>query len=190
MKKLLILTLVILMPEVLLAKSRTKSEPKALLTLDQVELPKDMEVCFSPDEPCDLKLIKLVNSAEKSLDIAIYDINIDQLVHSVLVKSKSIPVRIVVDQRQSKGSHSLVETLIKAGASVRYGRQRGIMHNKFVIVDGKTVETGSFNFTNHASQANNENQIYITSPAVVERYVNRFETIWDKASDAKKSETK
>lgn len=149
-----------------------------------VSPPKDMETCFSPDEPCDLKLVKFVETAQTSLDIAIFDINLDQLVHQVLVKSKKIPVRILVDKRQSKGTHSLVQTLIKAGAQVRYGRQKGIMHNKFVIVDGKAIETGSFNFTNHAYKANRENQIYLWNQSVVGRYQSQFEKIWSQGTPA------
>ena len=126
--------------------------PKFTDKLDEalVSPPKDEEACFSPDEPCDIKLLKFIDSANSSLDIAIYDINLDELVHHFLVKALKIPVRIVVDRRQAKGGHSLVPTLLQGGAQLRYGRQRGIMHNKFVIVDGKRVEVGSFNYTHHA----------------------------------------
>jgi phosphatidylserine/phosphatidylglycerophosphate/cardiolipin synthase-like enzyme len=146
-----------------------------------VSAPKDEEACFSPDEPCDIKLLKFIDSAQSSIDVAIYDINLDQLVHHLLVKAQKIPVRVVVDRRQAKGEHSLVPTLIKGGAQLRFGHQRGIMHNKFVIVDGKMVEIGSFNYTNHATEANQENQIYLSKPAIVERYKKRFEKIWARA---------
>ena len=148
-----------------------------------VKPPIENEVCFSPGEHCDVKLYKLIQTAQKSIDIAIYDINLDKLVHEVLLASKKIQVRIIVDRRQSKGNHSLVPLLIKAGAKVRYGKQRGIMHNKFCIVDSKILETGSFNFTNHASLANQENQIYLTNPGIVGRYKTRFEKMWDEASE-------
>jgi phosphatidylserine/phosphatidylglycerophosphate/cardiolipin synthase-like enzyme len=151
-----------------------------------VSLPKDEETCFSPDEPCDIKLLKFIDSAQGSIDIAIYDINLDELVHHLLVKAQKIPVRIVVDRRQAKGEHSLVSTLIQGGANVRYGHQRGIMHNKFVIVDGKMVEIGSFNYTHHASQANQENQVYLAKPAVVQRYMKRFEKIWSSADPVRR----
>jgi phosphatidylserine/phosphatidylglycerophosphate/cardiolipin synthase-like enzyme len=149
-----------------------------------VRAPQDQEVCFSPDEPCDVKLLKFVHSAQRSIDVAIYDINLDALVHELLTQSKRVPVRFVVDRKQAKGSHSLVPLLIKAGAQVRYGHQRGIMHNKFVVVDGKMIETGSFNHTNHASRANNENQVYLANPAIVSRYQRRFEAIWAEADPA------
>jgi len=142
------------------------------------EIPQDGDTCFSPEEHCDEKLIHLVQSAEHSIDIAIYDINLDQLAHQLLVKSKTATIRILVDQRQSKEKKSAVSLLAKAGINIRYGHQRGIMHNKFTIVDNKIVETGSFNYTNHASIANNENQIYLASAKIVRRYHDRFEKIW------------
>ena len=166
------------------AKTRKTShveQAKRMIDEVMVKAPQDQEVCFSPAELCDVKLVKFVQSAQKSLDIAIYDINLDQLVHEILVQSKKIPVRIIVDRRQAKGNHSLVPLLKKAGADVRYGHQRGIFHNKFTLVDHKMVETGSFNYTNHAATANHENQIYLSNSKVVESYQKQFDELWSQA---------
>lgn len=149
-----------------------------------VSAPVDGEICFSPDEPCDAKLWKFVQSAQKSVDIAVYDITHPKIVHEILVASKKMPVRIVVDRRQSKGNHSLVSLLIKGGANVRFGKQRGIMHNKFTIIDGKRMETGSYNYTNNASKNNQENQIYSGEEKTVKRYKERFDKMWNEATPA------
>ncbi|PWU20269.1 MAG: hypothetical protein C5B49_04545 [Bdellovibrio sp.] len=146
--------------------------------------PQDGEVCFSPDEHCDIKLTKFIESAHTSLDIAIYDINLEQLVHQIILQSKKMPVRVLVDKRQTKERNSLVDLLVKAEVPVRFGHQRGIMHNKFAVVDGKMIETGSFNFTNHATEANSENQIYLSTPAIVGRYQDRFNKIWNDGKPA------
>jgi phosphatidylserine/phosphatidylglycerophosphate/cardiolipin synthase-like enzyme len=174
----------ILLPTTALAKRAPSLADQAVTAAKEslIAAPKDGEVCFSPVEPCDVKLTRFIESAQKSIDIAIYDINLDNLVHHILVASKSLPVRIVVDQRQAQGKHSLVRLLVKAGANLRFGHQRGIMHDKFTIIDEKMVETGSFNYTNHASQANNENQVYLANPEIVKRYHTRFEEIWNEAS--------
>jgi len=170
-----------------LAKSKSQNSfdrhPSAKVSDPVVSLPVNEEVCFSPEMNCDQKLVKLIQSAQKSIDLAIFDITLDQVVHEILVKSKKIPVRIVVDRRQSKGPHSLVSTLLKAKANVRYGKQRGIMHNKFIIVDGKILQTGSFNYTNGAAFKNEENQIYLTAPKVLKIYQDRFEVIWQKSKE-------
>ena len=149
--------------------------------LTTVSPPQDEDVCFSPDEPCDLKLIKLVDSAQSSVDIAIYDINLTELIQHIVAKAKTTQVRVVVDRRQASGSSSRVDELVSAGVALRYGHQRGIMHDKFIVVDRKVLELGSFNFTNHAARANQENQLYLTTPAIVGRYAARFEKIWASA---------
>lgn len=166
-------------------KTRKVEENVAALNLSQVPLPEDQEVCFSPEEACDLKLLKLVDSAKESIDVAIYDINLPALVSLLIEKSKTTKVRIVADQRQSKGEHSRLNALIDAGAAVRLGHQKGIFHNKFVIIDNSLLETGSFNFTRHASTANQENQVYLTSPKVLVRYHKKFEQIWEDAHPPK-----
>jgi mitochondrial cardiolipin hydrolase len=147
-----------------------------------VKTPVDLEICFSPDEPCEAKLVKFVDSAQTSLDIAIFDINLGGLVNHIIEKAKTVPVRMLVDRNQAKTPYSGVQTLLRAGIPLRYGHQRGIMHNKFVIVDGRTdhamLETGSFNQTHGAAYKNNENQIYLASPKVLDRYKKRFEKIW------------
>jgi phosphatidylserine/phosphatidylglycerophosphate/cardiolipin synthase-like enzyme len=140
-----------------------------------------LEICFSPDENCAEKLQSFFASAQKTIDVAIYDINLDEVVHQILVKSKTTRVRVIVDKKQAKGSHSAVPLLLKSGVDVRYGHQRGIMHDKFTIIDGARVETGSFNYTHHASQANQENQIYLNEPSAVSRFAQRFEKMWHEA---------
>jgi phosphatidylserine/phosphatidylglycerophosphate/cardiolipin synthase-like enzyme len=145
----------------------------------KVNIPVDQETCFSPDEPCAEKLAKFINSAEKSLDIAIYSINLESVVNTLVKKAKKIPVRIVCDKLQAHGTKSRVRELLEAGVNIRYGKQKGIMHDKFVILDGRIIETGSFNFTNHASIANAENQVYLANRSVVNRFIERFDQIWE-----------
>jgi phosphatidylserine/phosphatidylglycerophosphate/cardiolipin synthase-like enzyme len=195
MKYLIIIPLLISLSttEALARKKRPKNKVKhnVVTQVDESTItpPKPNEVCFSPENHCDIKFNKFVQSAEKSLDIAIYDVNLDQVVHTILVKAKTMPVRILVDTRQAKGPHSLVSTIKKAGIEVRYGYQRGIMHNKFTIVDGKMLETGSFNYTNGAANKNNENQVYLDTPEIVAAYKDRFEKIWAEALEGQKQKS-
>lgn len=137
--------------------------------------------CFSPDGGCDEELVSLIRKSKKRLDIAVFDVTHPQIVHEILLASKRSQVRILVDRRQSKGKHSLVSTLIRAGLPVRSGKQRGIMHHKFVIVDGEELETGSFNFSVGATKKNQENQVYLRDPQVVKRFESQFEKMWSEA---------
>lgn len=170
---------------VVTASARNSRKPAAeKVSNESVAAPVDHEVCFSPGGSCDVKLWKFMQSAKTSLDIAVYDLTHTRIVHEIAVASKRIPTRVVVDRRQSKGDHSLVSVLIKAGVPVRFGVQRGIMHNKFTLVDGKRLETGSFNYTEGATFKNQENQIYLAEPSVVETYRQQFEAMWKASKPA------
>jgi phosphatidylserine/phosphatidylglycerophosphate/cardiolipin synthase-like enzyme len=167
-------------------KPRILKAVENLIDEATVIAPTNHEVCFSPEERCDLKLVRFLETARSSIDLAVFDINLDQLVHAILVASKrGIRVRVLVDSRQAKGAYSLVSTLKKGGVDVKRGAQRGLMHHKFMVLDGKRIETGSFNFTNHASRANQENQVYLDDPAIVSRFVGRFEKSWSEARELK-----
>lgn len=135
-------------------------------------------VCFSPDEKCDEHLVKVLNIAVASIDVAVYDINRPNIVQALIEKAKTIPVRLIVDERQSRGSRSSVPYLVETKVQVRFGHQRGIMHDKFALIDGAILETGSFNYTTHASEANQENQFYSVDHDVFMQYQARFDKMW------------
>ena len=137
--------------------------------------------CFSPQTKCDDKLVQLIRSASRTLEIAVFDITNDSITNSIIDQSKHINVRVIVDRRQSKGRSSTVSALVQAGVDVRLGSQRGIMHNKFTIADLAVMETGSYNYTNNATKNNNENQIYLTSQTLIADYETYFNDMWSHA---------
>lgn len=145
----------------------------------------ETSACFSPEENCAEKLSNFISEAKKSVDVAIYDINEEKIVNQITVQAKKIHVRVVCDERQSKGKHSAIKTLIKEGVPIRYGMQKGIMHDKFLIVDGLKMETGSFNYTHHASMSNRENQIYTDDMPIIKKYTQTFEKIWSTGKPVK-----
>jgi phosphatidylserine/phosphatidylglycerophosphate/cardiolipin synthase-like enzyme len=52
------------------------------------------------------------------------------------------------------------------------------MHDKFVVVDGQAVWTGSWNFTVNDTYRNNNNAIYIQSPQLAQNYATEFEEMF------------
>ncbi len=55
------------------------------------------------------------------------------------------------------------------------------MHHKFAVVDGRSVATGSFNYTLSADGKNYENLLIVTDPALAGQYTSAFDEIWKKA---------
>ena len=91
-----------------------------------------------------------------------------------------VRVRIVMDQSQEVEASSKSGYLIKHGLEVRYHLGFGLMHNKFAVVDGKSLITGSFNWTRTAEEKNEENMLIITGePSLIDTYERRFGYLWE-----------
>ena len=75
--------------------------------------------------------------------------------------------------------HSEYQKLKAAGVPVRNDTNPGLMHNKVMIIDGKIVLTGSFNWSVSAEKKNNENLIVIRSLYVARVYEEEFDKIWN-----------
>lgn len=145
-------------------------------------------ICFSPTGQCDLEVASLIDKATKSVDIAIYSVNRPSIVEAILraKKKPGMVVRMVLDTSQMVEERELPQ-LVKfqdAGIPMKRDTHQGIMHLKLVIVDDTWLATGSLNFTNNASENNDENLFVWKCPANALVYKQKFETMWGKFKDA------
>jgi phosphatidylserine/phosphatidylglycerophosphate/cardiolipin synthase-like enzyme len=73
-----------------------------------------------------------------------------------------------------------MDFVTRNGVELRTNDHFHIHHDKTIIVDGKTVETGSFNFTPSAEAANSENVVVIRDmPDVAQQYIAHWQSRWD-----------
>lgn len=135
--------------------------------------------CFSPHDHCDQVLINFINSAKKSIDIAIFDLSHKGIADAIINASKKVPLRIVADKKQAHKHHSLINHLLSNGVQIKLRNKGSCMHNKFAIVDGSFLETGSFNYSKNASRSNDENQVYIYDSKIVSEFQKEFEELWN-----------
>ena len=54
----------------------------------------------------------------------------------------------------------------------------GIMHNKFMIIDGKLLFTGSYNWSGSAETSNYENALFLTGATTIQKYQTEFDRLW------------
>ena len=85
-----------------------------------------------------------------------------------------------MDSRQAQGKHSEYAFFRGNGFKVKLkrGKGRGVMHNKFIIFDGKLLMTGSYNISENAEQFNHENVLFISDKMLIEKYQTLFNTIY------------
>ena len=61
------------------------------------------------------------------------------------------------DASNRSANYSAADVLAHEGIETYIDSQHAIAHNKIMVIDGRTVLTGSFNFTNAAEANNAEN---------------------------------
>src|ERR1700683_5228210 len=94
-------------------------------------------------------------------------------------------VKVVVDKSNATDRYTAATFLANQGVPVRVDYKYAIMHDKFIVVDGETLETGSFNFTAAAQNHNAENVLVPQDAAVAQRYGREWERLWAESEEMK-----
>lgn len=126
---------------------------------------------FCPKHDCEAAIIESINNAKKSVYCAFYDLNLEGLIATIEKKSNSADVKIIIDKDNYDGQ---IE-----GDGIKVANARNKMHNKFCVIDGNIVLTGSTNPTNNDAHKNNNNLIIINSDYIAENYEDEFNELWN-----------
>lgn len=96
-------------------------------------------------------------------------------------QKRGINVRLV-DDKKANSHYSAVTFLANHGVPVRLNSRYAIMHDKVILADGQTLETGSFNYSASADSRNAENVLVVRNqPQLVAVYQQEFERLWQES---------
>jgi phosphatidylserine/phosphatidylglycerophosphate/cardiolipin synthase-like enzyme len=97
-----------------------------------------------------------------------------------------VNVQVVADEKSNAGRYSVVTFLANQGVPVRVNVNYAIFHHKFVVIDERHVETGSFNFSAAAANKNAENVLLLRNvPEIAEQYSQEWQRLWDEGTEVK-----
>jgi phosphatidylserine/phosphatidylglycerophosphate/cardiolipin synthase-like enzyme len=142
-----------------------------------------VQTAFSPDEGAEKLVISTIDSAHTQIRVLAYSFTSKPVVAALLRAKKDRGVKdiqVVVDakflQEDRYGSaRAALSTLVNASIEVRVISVYAIHHDKVIIVDGKTVQTGSFNYSDAAAHRNSENVVvFWDMAALAAQYLDHF----------------
>lgn len=117
--------------------------------------------------------------ARSEVLVALYGFNNPILAHELeSLAKKGVRVRVKIDAEKTtkRKTHALLERLRAAGVTVEAVAANSRNHNKFVVIDGQRVATGSYNWTTRAEQ-NWENLLFLHCPELAKRYAREWRKI-------------
>lgn len=136
------------------------------------------DVCTAADKavlqaqsPITRKVVELINGAETSVDAAQFTFSVRAIEDALLAAHRrGVHVRLAIDAAQAVGDN--VATRLKAqGVAVEFvagspataTQPAGLLHSKFLLVDGDTLLSGSNNWSSTGTSINEESDILIKS---------------------------
>ncbi len=134
-----------------------------------------VEVYFSPDDGVQARIVELIRNARESVEFMAFAFTADPIAEAMLERAAAgVNVRGVVETSQASGQGSEYDRLRAAGIDVRLDANPRNMHHKVILIDGRIVITGSYNFSRSAEEKNDENLIVLQHPELAERYRQEF----------------
>jgi phosphatidylserine/phosphatidylglycerophosphate/cardiolipin synthase-like enzyme len=119
-------------------------------------------VHFSPHGGCTEVVVRELGLARREILLLAYGFTSRPIAQALVeAKLRGVHVEVILDHSNEGDPHSEMPHLVEQGLVPLIDDHHAIAHNKVVIIDGKIVITGSFNFTQHAETSNAENLLVL-----------------------------
>lgn len=116
--------------------------------------------------------------ARRQVDVAAYDIDSEPIVNALIeLENRGVFVRVVTDE--DNAGLSSINRLRRNGISVVEDKRSALMHDKFVVIDGRYVWAGSLNLTTNGVYCNNNNFVRFDSPELAANYTAEMSEMYD-----------
>jgi phosphatidylserine/phosphatidylglycerophosphate/cardiolipin synthase-like enzyme len=133
------------------------------------------EVYFTPGDKCADVICREIEGAKSNVCVQAYTFTSAQIRRSLTdAKARGVQVIVILDKSQRNGRSVQQLWMVKKGVTMLVDTNHAVAHNKVIIIDQKTVITGSYNFTEAAEKSNAENVLILRDPAVTAKYMSNW----------------
>ncbi len=161
------------------------SAPKLVDDLNPKPMSPAVDAYFSPRGGVEQQILTLIGGAAQTIEMAAYAFTNGNIAKGLSdAVKRGVKVVLLMDRNETVGAQaSIHDKLEKAGTEIRlFSPLGGIMHNKYIVVDGKKVEWGSYNYTDRAENVNFENATFLADDKLALQYHADFMAIYNQAT--------
>lgn len=125
------------------------------------------DIYFSPNGKADDAIVAMIDNAQISVHMIAYSFTSIKIADALVRANKrlgktkktgSAAVSVILDRTVPHAKKSALPILLAGGMTgIVIDTRHAITHDKYILVDGKFIEQGSYNYTENAEKNNAEN---------------------------------
>ena len=130
-----------------------------------------IDVYFSPKGGCTDAILKELKAAKSTVLVQAYWFT-SEVIAKALVEAhqRGVKVEVILDRSRTEIDNDQAAFIVRNDVPTFIDDKHTTAHSKVIIVDGRVVVTGSFNFTQQAEEENVENLLVIRDKAIAEKF--------------------
>ncbi|MFH1637710.1 MAG: phospholipase D-like domain-containing protein [Candidatus Woesearchaeota archaeon] len=133
------------------------------------------EAYFCPEDGCEERLIKAINSANSSIHFMVFSFTSRKVADALISAANAVEVKGVMESSQNS-KFSQYSHLKSNNIDVNLDANKANMHHKVFIIDDLVV-TGSYNPTQNGNKYNDENVLVIHDRDIADEFENEFSLV-------------
>jgi phosphatidylserine/phosphatidylglycerophosphate/cardiolipin synthase-like enzyme len=140
---------------------------------------------FSPSGDALRLVLQAIDRARRSVRVAAYSFTSSDVARALIgAKHRGVDVAVLVDWKantedDARYARHALGALRNSGIEVRSIDTYPLFHDKYIVIDGRTVQTGSFNYTYSAAHRNAENVVVVwNAPELADRFLADWQHNW------------
>lgn len=152
--------------------SSPANTPNPVIVINGVEI----QNYFAPEDNVMDKILVMVSKAQTSIHFLSYSFTDDSLAQTMLDRlNNGVDLSGIFETRGANTESSECQKLLENGAKIYLDGNPYTLHDKIIIIDGKIVIFGSFNFTASANKSNDENLLIISDEELAKKFESEYQ---------------
>jgi len=142
-----------------------------------------VQIFFAAEDDVNTAILQQINTAEESIRFMTFSFTRDDIGEAMRQQAAAgIDVNGIFEVLGSETRFSEMPPMFCAGLDVRQDGNSYRLHHKVIIIDDDTVLTGSFNFSDNATESNDENLVIIEDSDLAALYIQEFQARFAEAT--------
>jgi phosphatidylserine/phosphatidylglycerophosphate/cardiolipin synthase-like enzyme len=132
-------------------------------------------VCFTPGDNCTSAITQEIEQAKTEILVQAYSLTSKPIADAIVrAKDSGVSIEVILDRSSKFARNSATFFSTLKGIPTYLDGRHSIADNNMIVIDKRTVITGSYNFTNESDEKNAENLLIIKSDQLAGAYIDNW----------------